>query len=293
METLLAKYNTHKRATLDRVTQIYTREGIAITGSFYASLVEDFYESLESNKSSVSIDPKSYDKKFLDLIERHYEKVLKVGVSDGYMEITPDNKLGLWLNHHLYLPVENAFPTSLATYRESLADKIDKIIGDKKDKALIDVIGFNKDQHLGFLKKTYSHLAEDWLVGKSSIQEVKKALEDTLRKSSSSIERTFRTETTRWFNETRATYFEEETSVTHIQLFAVTDGRTSEICEDRHGYVVPIEDARLKRYMPPFHPNCRTVQRGLIAGFPPHDKLIQKGEAMNAAKFTPLPKGWS
>lgn len=292
METLLQRYNTHKRFTLDRITANYTARGVMEMREFYASLVEEFFESLESGKSSIKVN-KSSIPSIENLLESHFKKVVKVGVSDGYREVSPHKELGSWLNYNIYQPIEDTFSVSLAKTRDTLADRIAKDIGAQKKAAFLDIIGFTKDQSLENLKKTYEFLSKDWREGKSSIKEVKEALQRTLVKEDASINRTFRTETTRWFNESRREYFVNETSVSHVQIFAVTDGRTSEICETRNGFVIPIGLAHFKRYMPPFHPNCRTVQRGLIKGLSSHDRLIQRGLAMKESTFVKLPKGWA
>lgn len=48
---------------------------------------------------------------------------------------------------------------------------------------------------------------------------------------------------------------------------AVMDMRTSEICRTLNGLIIPLEDrSRLLRYLPPQHPNCRSI---LIPNFRP------------------------
>jgi len=76
-------------------------------------------------------------------------------------------------------------------------------------------------------------------------------------------------------------------------LTAVTDGRISNICESRHGYVVEIGKAWLKKYMPAFHPHCRTIQRPLFSSLPSNKVQIDKGLEMDERSFVPLPKGWA
>lgn len=293
METLLERYNAHKRATLDRLTQSYTMKGLIITRNFYRDLVEPFYESLNDGDNTIKIDISALDKKFEKLLEDHFQTIIRVGVADGYREVTPEKKLGTWLDYHPNMPIEQTLGVHLKTYQETLADRIEKQVGDRQKKTFLDVVGFNKEQQLDMLKRAYADIAKDWLEGKSTIRDVKEALEERLKKGAASTERLFRTETTRWFNESRLTYFKEETSVSHVQIFAVTDGRTSEICESRNGFVIEISKASFKKYLPPFHPNCRTVQRGLIAGFGPHDRLISRGEAIPESRFVKPPKGWA
>lgn len=292
METILQRYSTHKRITMDRITAGYTDRGVMEFKAFYDSLTDEFFEALESGKGTIKIS-KSSIPSIEDLLESHFQKVVKVGVSDGYREVSPEKELGSWLNYNIYQPIEDTFSTSLAKQRDTLADRIAKSIGHKRRKTFIDLIDANKEQHMERIRRTYENLSIDWREGKSSIKAVKEALKEALGKSKSSIETIFRTETTRWFNESRREYFVNETSVSHVQIFAVTDGRISEICDCRHGFVVPIDKANLKKYMPPFHPNCRTEHRGLIEGLSSHDRLIKKGMAMDESKFKPLPKGWA
>jgi SPP1 gp7 family putative phage head morphogenesis protein len=291
MNHLLEKYNYHKRRTLDRITSEYAARATFILQRLYVRAARDIYEALESG-SSYSPDLNGLDEKLENILDDHFQKVVSVGVADGYREASPENELGTWLNYNLYEPIENTLPVELANYRKKLADLIERTIGDKKPKTFMEIIGNTKESQLDWLKSTYQKLAKDWLAGQDSMIEVKKALNETLQKGKNAMERVFRTETTRWFNESRAEYFENETTATHVQLFAVTDGRTSEICECRNGYVVPIEKAKERKYMPPFHPNCRTVQRALYDSLPSHHRLIEKGMAMDESTFVALPRGW-
>jgi SPP1 gp7 family putative phage head morphogenesis protein len=290
MECILEKYNNHKRRTLDRITSIYSRRGMEIIKKVYLDAAEDIFNALE-DEGKYKPDLSSFDKKFEDLLESHFQTVIDVGVSDGYREVTPENKLSTWLDYDPLVPIERTLPVELTNYKKKLSDRIEKLLGDKRPKAFLEVIGFTKDQTLDYLKNTYKHLAKDWLAGEGTIRDVKEALQRSLGKVDSSVERTFRTETTRWFNESRAEYFESQTSASHVQIFAVTDGRTSHICESRNGFVVPIDEAREKKYLPPFHPNCRTVQRALFENLPSHKRLIENGMAMNEANFESLPHG--
>lgn len=290
MQSILQRYNTHKRYTLDRVTAKYANRSILLLGDFYREIADEMYEALQSGDSTLKISESRFPN-LDEILEAHFKKVVQVGVSDGYLEISPEKKLGLWLQHDIYRPVEDCFTVKLAKRRDSIADIIEKRISDKRQDLFLETL--SRSNSLKFLKEVYANLADGWLKGESTISEVKKALTETLGKNARSIETTFRTQTTDYFNQSRYEYFKTETSVTHIQIYAVTDGRTSEICESRDGFVVPIELAHFKRYMPPFHPNCRTVQRGLIQGLPSHDRLILRGEGMNQAAFKPLPKGWA
>lgn len=255
-------------------------------------MADEMFDALESGeKFSPSL--KNFDSGFEKLLEKHFRKTIEVGVSDGYREVTPENNLSTWLDYGPLVPIESTIPVELAGYRDEMTNRIRKLLGENTKTIFPELKDSLKDQQLSFLKGTYKNLAKNWLKGESSIVEVKKALTNTLGKGKASIERVFRTETTRWFNESRAEYFQSQTTATHVQIFAVTDGRTSHICESRNGFVVPIEKARLKKYMPPFHPNCRTVQRALFASIASHRKLIERGMAMNESRFEDLPRGWA
>ncbi len=289
----LAKYNIHKRKTLDRMTGVYTTRLTRVMREHISQISDDFYRSLEDGRTSFDPPSKWVERSFEKILKDHRKFVIQVAVSDGIQEVSPENKLGAWERFPLQIPVEKTVPVSLAGKRRSESDRIAKKFEKAKKKSFMEVLKAQFDQHIGAIKKAYQDASKDWLSGNGSKAEVNEYLRRAMQVSESSAERIVRTETTAHFNESRLEYFETSTAVDYMQIFAITDGRTSNICETRHGYVVAIDDARKKKNLPPFHPNCRTIQRPLLSYLPSHKKIIEIGLAMDARKFAPLPRGWA
>lgn len=215
----------------------------------------------------------------------HRDKVIHVAVSDGIQEVTPgkDYKLGLFEAFPYNIRIEDTLSVALGSKRDALTKQIQKKVSAKtpvKSKTLVDGL---VDSYLKNLKKAYASCARDWLKGEDDISDVIKALKVGLKKTDNHSEMIFRTETTNYFNESRHDYFATNTSVDYMELYAVTDGRISNICEARHGAVITIAEAGLRKYMPAFHPHCRTIQRPLISALSSNKRIIEAGIALRAA----------
>ncbi|MDR3547944.1 MAG: minor capsid protein [Candidatus Pacebacteria bacterium] len=226
-----------------------------------------------------------------DLFDEHREKVIHVGVSDGIQEVSPDCELSLWLRHPLNMPVELTLSPSLAQKRDTISNQVIKSISKRTGDRVQDSRRRQVEEYLKNLKETYGALSKDWVAGESTVGDILAALSETLRKADNDAVRIFRTETTNYFNESRHSYFSDNTDVDYMELFAVTDGRISIICADRHGAVVTIAEAGLRIYLPAFHPHCRTIQRPLISFLTRDKSDIEKGLAYRArteSSWTPI-----
>jgi len=257
---------------------------------YFRSQESVLFRSLNSRKVP-KFNSKQLTEAFLKIAKAHAAKTVEVGVSDGIQEVGTE-KLQAWRGFTIDTPVELTI---------SLADKKkrDKIVGDQKkkivptNKSILGIFKTVRDQQLKFLTETYKEVSKNWVSGKSTIAEVKESLSVKIQKSRSSIDRVFRTETTKYFNESRHNYFKENSNVTHMQIRTISDGRRSGICESRDKWVVPIEEASQKSNMPPFHPNCRTIQVPLNMKIPRQKSMIERGVRIDERSFKPLPKGWA
>ncbi len=292
----MALYNVQKRQTLDRLTLKYQLQMRGVLKKETQGLVRDFRDSLDAGRQNFAPTFRGLDIRMEPVFEAHREKTIYVAVSDGIQEVTPgdDFKLGLWQAYPATIWIEDTLSTQLAGTRDQLAETFwQKLIKRDPDKPLSlarDLMGGYTEA----LSKAYRSLARSWLdQGEDSIGEIQAALSKVLRVSDSSAERIFRTETTNYFNESRQDYFAVNTSVDYMELYAVTDGRISKICEDRHRAVVTILEAALRKYMPAFHPHCRTIQRPLISALTTHKKIIDIGLALRAARESSwTPAAW-
>ena len=293
----MADYNEQKRNTLDRITDQTVRINRSIIKQDLQRRANDILFQLNSGENFLQDDDvKNLRAPMDDLFDRHAFVSVRSGISDGMLEVTPENELGLWT----YLPNKYEPNAMLDNMRPQLGRKRDKLAEEalkkiKKRKA-ITLVGlrnlFLKD-YLSVLRAGYKDLAKDWLAGQGTITDVQAMLTMVFSASTYDAKRIFRTETTNNFNEARADYFIDNTGMDYMQIFAITDGRTSQICEDRHKGVFPIEQARDRDKMPAFHPHCRTIQRPLTSRLSSHRKMIDEGLAMNPSTFTPLPRGWA
>ncbi len=283
-------YFNHKRKTLDRVTARYSILMQREVEKFFRSQEGLLFRSL-NNGSEPKFKTKEFNEALLKIARAHAVKTIEVGVSDGIQEVGT-SKLQAWRGFSIDTPVEMTI---------SLADekKKDKIVGEQKkeiipkNRKLLGILKATRDQQLKFLSETYKEVSKDWVKGESTIKEVKESLGSKLKSSRNSIDRLFRTETTKYFNESRHSYFKNNSNVTHMQIRTITDGRRSGICESRDKWVVPIEEASFKRNMPPFHPNCRTIQVPLNIKIPRQREMIERGLRIDERSFKPLPNGWA
>lgn len=283
----MALYNIQKRQTLDRLTFKYQLQMRGVLKKETEGLARDFRDSLFAGAQTFAPDIRGLDDRMESVFGVHREKVVYVAVSDGIQEVTPgeDYRLGLWQRYPDTIWIEDTLSTELAGKRDQLADTFwQKLLKRDPDKPL-SLASILLGDYTEALKKSYRSLAKNWLdQGEDSIDEIKAALKKVLQVSDSSAERIFRTETTNYFNESRHDYFAVNTSVDYMELYAVTDGRVSKICEDRHGAVVTIYEAGLRKYLPAFHPHCRTIQRPLISALTNDKRRIDVGMALRAAR---------
>lgn len=253
----MARYNVHKRNTLDRLTLIYTLRMRSVIKRDLEKKIGRFVDALDSGRSSV--DPKldTVRPQVSKVFEDHRDGVVHVAVSDGIQEVSPEHELGLWEAFPESMPVENTLTVELAGRRDKLVRGIRKKTVAANAYKVPDLVNSLFESYLKGLRVSYEYLTHSWMRGEEDNEEhVIRALKDTFQRTDAEARRIFQTETTNYFNEARHDYFQENTGVDYMQLYAVTDGRISQICEDRHRAVITIEDAKKKEFMPAFHPWC-------------------------------------
>lgn len=287
----MALYNIQKRQTLDRLTFQYQLTARALLRKETQGLVRDFRDSLNAGARSFTPRLVGLDDRLEDIFQSHRDRVIHVAVSDGIQEVTPgkDYELGLWAAFPATVRIEDTLSVQLESKRNTIRDKLVDKWAKRHQEKIVGLAASLFDDYTAALKKAYRILTTDWMEGESSIEDVTDRLKRVVQVSDSSAARIFRTETTTYFNETRQDYFASNTAVDYIELYAVTDGRISHICEERHGAVVTIDEARLRKYMPAFHPHCRTIQRPLISALSSHKKIVEAGLAMRAASESSWP----
>lgn len=264
----LAGYNAWKRSTLDRLTAKYRRLVVRVFERNIKSHENAVIHALTTNQKMFPLNLAELDHQLKPIFTSHIIETIHVGVSDGIREVTPQNELGTWQKWPYDYPVEK---TITLMGEKKIRDKVTESIieflfkGKRKkllNKKIDEVIRLEKQRYLKNIEvifKTSSAKYFEDPENTSPRSVFVDVLKTSLRKTDVAAEMIFRTETTRYFNESRIAYFREHTSTDFMQLIAITDGRISKICESRDNYVIPAGKSGQKKFKPPFHPNCRTV----------------------------------
>lgn len=308
----LSIYNKWKRSTLDRLTSRHRMIYERLIWSHLQSIRSQVEAAIATNQRRIDIHDPHLEGKLEQVFIEHQHDTVKVGVSDGIREVTPEKEMGTWTKYPWVIPVENTF-TNLAEIkqRNKIYSDIWKKIFTKNKKQTEKAAQAGKRSYLDNIQEVFKKFADDYYGTEKWNKEPKSIANDFLRdvfdKSKVEAERILRTETTRYFNDARDDYFKEHTDVDFVQLIAVTDGRTSQICESRDLYVIPIGKSGQRAYKPPFHWNCRTIQSPLMSFIKRQKEQIKKnlgsefgvcmvdGEKFKGARSAPnvpLPKSW-
>ena len=122
------------------------------------------------------------------------------------------------------------------------------------------------------LERTREVIRSSMLEG-STLRERIKALressEDLSRMSNARIEAIARTEVTRADSMGRLISMKANDDVIGVEFSAVMDDRTTEMCIERNGLIMRLDDPRLPENTPPLHVNCRSLLLSLtVYDFP-------------------------
>ena len=114
---------------------------------------------------------------------------------------------------------------------------------------------------------------QDSLIEGSTLQERMKALressEELSRMTNQRIEAIARTEITRADSMGRLISMKANDDVIGMEFSAVMDDRTTEMCIERNGLIMRIDDPRIPENTPPLHPCCRSLLLSLtVYDFP-------------------------
>lgn len=112
------------------------------------------------------------------------------------------------------------------------------------------------------LKKVNTVVAkamEEGLPLKERMEALKAASPQIEKMADTRVEAIVRTEITRADNMGRLTEMTNNPDVIGVEFSAVLDGRTTVMCDHRHGLFMKIDDPRLPYNTPPLHVGCRSV----------------------------------
>lgn len=309
----LKAYSAWKRSTLDRVTGKYKAKMVEVLNKHTRSLGPQIRSALEAGRLTFNMPGLFLKHDLMVIMLAHQHDCVYVGVSDGMREMSPKKKLSSWERYPYFFPVEETF-TNLAERktRDGIAAKLFRSIRRRNVKFMNDILESEIDRYRKNIKSVFENIAAKYFKDPEN-QDPKSVFTDVIarvfEKNETQSEMIFRTETTRYFNDARVSYFQENTDVDFVQIIAVTDGRISNICESRDGYVIPIARAGEKQFKPPFHWNCRSVQSPLDTDLKSDQETVRKNLGNEFGKihsstsdldFTgrrakpsvSLPKGW-
>lgn len=292
----MPSYNVQKVKRLDNIMRKHNARMRKVLRRDLEGRAAEIFRDLNNGERSFQQDVDDAKQPVENVFSVHQFDTVRSAVSDGIQEVTPENALGLW-----QLFPDNSCPIiTLNEYSPELAQKRDKIAKNSlkgiKKRLTFSLPGLRNlliDDYLSNLRAGFRDISSDWIEGEGTMRDVFDMLSIAFGRTDHESKRIFRTETTNYFNETRADYFIENTGMDFMQIFALTDGRISQICFDRHLWVFPIREATQRKKMPAFHPHCRTIQRPLTSRLASHRTMIERGLAFNEASFTKLPVGWA
>ena len=309
-----AKYNEWKRSTLNRLTQKYHAKAVALFERNLKLHEHAIQRAFERKDKTIDVHDTMLSQELMALYKRHLHDVVWVGISDGLREVTPEKKLSTWQEWPIEVPVEDTIVSLSDT--SNRASAFQRAFAKIYKRSRLRMAKNSKRQTKRYLRNItdgYRLLTKNYFedeTNETPVSMIKYLMKDVLGKTQAETERVFRTETTKYFNEARISYFKNHTDVDFVQLYAVTDGRVSAICECRHLYVIPIALAGQKKYSPPFHPNCRTIQSPLDTDLKSNQTRVRENlgaefgtiksntsglefKGIRPEPRTPLPDGWA
>jgi SPP1 gp7 family putative phage head morphogenesis protein len=275
----LSIYSDWKRSTLDRLTDKYRRLYMAVYRQHLMSLAITMEQALKGGVSTINVTVDAILPDLSRVVRAHQHHVVYTAVSDGIREVDPEKHLSSWEKFPYWFPVEETF-ISLA--ERSLRDRIFQTVKkttEKKNRSLMaEIISLDTRRYMKNVKALFAGAAKAFFEQEDTTDTkdtVKDLLKRALHLTDSHAETMFRTETTRYFNDARISYFQTNTDVDFVRIVAITDGRISDICESRANYVIPISKSNLPEFKPPFHPNCRSVVSPLVTVLSSASKVVQ------------------
>ena len=102
------------------------------------------------------------------------------------------------------------------------------------------------------------HILTKGLMQGKSVRKMADEMAETMNSGKYAATRLIRTETTYVSNAAELKAY-EEAGVEKIEYLAQLDGRTSEMCRELDGKLIPVKRAVIGKNVPPVHPNCRST----------------------------------
>lgn len=175
--------------------------------------------------------------------------------------------------------------------------------GNWKPKSILRTALEMKNRYIKAVQDEWKKYSEGFRTGSEETQDdirdkVKAAAKTTVSRAQTIV----RTETTRYYNKVRRTYYDRSSDITHYLFLAVRDKATTRWCTSttiagkrgRSGLVYAKDDPLLKSETPPCHWNCRSEILPLTPFNPSHRRMIDDESIQRRNhKCYPLPPGWN
>ena len=119
-------------------------------------------------------------------------------------------------------------------------------------------------------------------------------IQKTLQVSEARANNIARTELTYAYNNGRLNSFNESPLVDYLRFLAISDDRTTDICQSRDGMLIPKNDVALVELnTPPLHYQCRSTLTAVMSRLSRFKDLVEDSTRVPANRdLAPLPPGW-
>jgi SPP1 gp7 family putative phage head morphogenesis protein len=114
------------------------------------------------------------------------------------------------------------------------------------------------DKHRTKLATNIKEELTNGIIRGDSIRDISERIKKKFMVTQNEASRLVRTEMTYVMNQATVNTYKEH-GVKHYQFLAFIDSRTSQICKDRDGEIIPVSEAKAGSNLPPLHPNCRST----------------------------------
>jgi SPP1 gp7 family putative phage head morphogenesis protein len=211
-----------------------------------------------------------------------------------------------FLNKHLDATIQKGIDHADDPVRQRLAvrgfrdlQKLwDKVRAGKTPKRLQVLAHKIKTDYIRKCQSVWNKYSRDFRIGEATdIYNQQKAVKVLTEASDGVYARgkmIVETETTRYYNQARKSYFDQSEDVSHYLFLAIMDVATTKWCKTRHRLVYKKDEKVTEIETPPVHWNCRSEMVPLSPLNPRHKKLIDdKSQWRENRRPERLPEGWN
>jgi SPP1 gp7 family putative phage head morphogenesis protein len=182
--------------------------------------------------------------------------VFAAQISEGNLRVATAtmNQMGEFAQSYSQFSVETGFKMGVNWDSASPNQLLAMMQTQRQGNYYSDKIWADKDK----LVKTLNDEITRGMIQGSSAKEMAERIASTMGTSVSNAMRVVRTETTAIASIAEMNTY-AQVGVTEYEYLATLDNRTTKICQDMDGHIIPLKDAELGTTAPPLHPNCRST----------------------------------